>query len=138
MSFHFPPYAPGVIRAGVPIPITPGPQNPYWRQYLTNFQQTINPVYNTSETYGTIAPYNRQDSSPSWEQPLKDAAWELNYFLKWVEEMSTTAIPNLVQAPANALATIITAAGRYPTGALFTGILVFGLLIALAVFFFLA
>ena len=120
------------------IPMTPGPQNPYFRPWLTNFQQSFNPVYNTSEPYGTVAPYNASDSSPSWEQPFKDAAWEINFFLKWVEEMSTTAIPNLVQAPANALATLITAAGRYPTGAIFTLILIFGLLIALGIFFFLA
>ena len=127
---------PNITPSG--IPMTPGPQNPQFRQWLTNFQNTINPVYNTSAPYGTIAPYNRQDSSPSWEQPFRDLAYELNQFGGWVLKMSTEGIPSLVQAPANALATLITAAGRYPTGAIFTFILIFGLLIAFGVFFFLA
>ncbi len=107
----------------------------YFSQQAPSTSQTMpwsyNPTSNTSTQYGS-GTGSDSSGTPNWMKPFEGVAYELNKFGGWIVDMTTKGIPSLVQAPANALATVIESAGRYPVGALFA---IFLIIIIIALIF---
>ncbi len=92
---------------------------------LSNLENNVSSASSSNYAASGYSSYN-QPSNP-FISAGKDLYGAIASFGNWL----SSGLPNLIQSPANALATVITAAGEHPLGGLF----VMALLVLLIIFF---